>query len=78
MSPARDRTQDRVGQGVQPDIGVGMADEASLVRDANAADPDMVAGAEGMHVKALAYPDIGLPRGQQPFGRGRDPLASSL
>ena len=66
-----DRAQHRVGQRVQADIGVGMADEAGVVRDRDAADADVVAGAEGMHVEALADPHIAEPRCEQPFGGGQ-------
>ncbi len=53
-----DRAQDRVGQRVQPDIGVGMADEAGIMRDLDPADHDAVARAEGMGVEPLADPHI--------------------
>jgi hypothetical protein len=37
---------------VQADVGIGMAGEAAIMRNANAADGDMVAGTEGVHVDA--------------------------
>ena len=48
----RNRAEDRVGQGMQADICVGMADEAVCVGDLYAAEPDMIAFAEPMHVIA--------------------------
>ena len=40
ISPSPIVAEQRVGQRVQPDIGVGMADQAALVRDLDAAQPD--------------------------------------
>ncbi len=65
-----DRPQERVGQRVQADIGIGMADKARVMRDRDAADHDVVAGAERMHVEALADPDIAEARGEEPLRRG--------
>ena len=64
-----DRSEQRVGQRVQPDIGVRMTGERLLVRDVDAADHDMVAGREAVHVEALPDADIAEPRGEQPLGR---------
>ena len=60
--------QDRVGQRVEPDIGVGMADQRAVVRHAHAAQPDMIAGPEGMDVEALAGADVAEPRREKPLG----------
>ncbi len=49
-----ERAEDRIGQRMQPDIGVGMADEALAVRDFETAKPDMIAGSEGVDIEALA------------------------
>ena len=43
---------------MQPDIGIRMTGEALLVRDVDAADHDMVAGRETMHVDTLSDADI--------------------
>ena len=53
-----ERAEDRVGDRVHQHVGVGMADEALIVRNLDAAEPDMIAGAEGMDVIALAGPHI--------------------
>ena len=66
-----DRAEDRVGQRVEPDIGVGMADDAGARAGSRRRTPsDMVAGAERMHVEALADPDVPVPRREQPLGGG--------
>ena len=50
-----ERAEDRVGQGVQPDVGVGVADEAAIMRDRRLPpSTTSVAGAEGMDVVAGA------------------------
>ena len=48
------RAENGVGQRVQAHIGVGMAGELVRVRDAHAAQHDMIAGREGVHVDAGA------------------------
>ena len=53
------RAINRVGQGVQPDIGVGMALKPALVRDAHAAQHQMIARTEAVHVEAVAEADVG-------------------
>ena len=45
-----DRAENGIGQGMQADIGVGVAFERLLVGDADATDGDAVAGGESMHV----------------------------
>ena len=54
----RDRAEQRVCQRMQPDIGIGMTGEAAVVRDVDAADHDMIAGRETMHVETLPDADI--------------------
>ena len=49
-----DGAEQGVGQRVQGDVGVGMAFERVGVGDAHAAQPDMIAGREAVHVEALA------------------------
>ena len=46
-----ERAVDRVGERVQRDVGVGVAAERLRMRDADAAQPDMVAGREGVPSK---------------------------
>ncbi len=65
-----DRSQQRIGQGVQPDIGIRMPNRRHLVRDRHAADHDMITWAEGMHVETLADANVALPRGEEPLGGG--------
>src|SRR5690242_3766008 len=62
-----ERAQDRIGERVKADIGIGMADEAALMREPDAAEPEMIAGAESVDVEALAGADIALARQQQTF-----------
>ena len=50
------RTEQGVGQGMQADITVGMGDDALVMRNPHAAEPDMVAGREGMDVVTGADP----------------------
>src|SRR3546814_17736455 len=56
------RPQNRIGQGVQPDIRVGMAEQALVMRYRDAAQGHMVAGTEAMHVEAGADPQFALGR----------------
>ncbi len=63
-----ERAQYCVGERVQPGIGIGMADQRLLVRHAHAAQPDVIAGPERMHVEALAGADVGLLRGEVAAG----------
>src|SRR5260370_22087355 len=58
----------RVGEGVETDIGVGMSDQTVAVRHRDAAQPELVAGPEGVDVEALTGADVAAPRGEQPFG----------
>ena len=57
-----ERAVERVGERVQADVGVGMATERRGVRDANAAQPHVVAGREGVNVEALADPRLAQAR----------------
>ena len=72
-----DRAEHGVGQRVQAGIGVGMADQAMVVRHLDAAEPDMIARAEGVDIETLAGADIAEPRSDAPLGLARDPPASS-
>ncbi len=49
-----DRAEDRVGERMEPGIGVGMADQPSVLRNANAAEHHMVTLAEAVGVIAGA------------------------
>ena len=40
-----ERAEDRVGERMQRDVGIGMAGELARVRDLHAAEPHMVAAA---------------------------------
>src|SRR3546814_20889533 len=57
------RSQHRIGQGVKPDIRVGMAVQALVTRYHDAAQTHMVAGPEEMNVEAGADPKFALGRG---------------
>ena len=46
--------ENRVGQGVQDHVAVRMGDDAAIMRNAHAAEPHMIAIAEGVHVEARA------------------------
>ena len=54
-----DGAEQRVGQRVQRHVGVGMAFERVRVGDSDAAQPDMVAGDQAMHVEALPGAHVG-------------------
>ena len=49
-----ERAQDRVGQRVEDDVGVAVAGKALVVRDMDAAEPELAAGGEGVDVEAEA------------------------
>ena len=51
--------EQRVGQGMQRDIGVGMSGQSLVVRDRDAAQRHMVARLEGMDVVAVAGAHVG-------------------
>ena len=46
------RAENGVGDGVRQNVGVGMAFEPVAVRDGDAAEPDLVAGAKSMDVRS--------------------------
>ena len=50
----RDGAEQGVGQGVQRHVAVRMGEHAAIGRDLHPAQPDMVAGGEGVHVEAGA------------------------
>ena len=53
-----DRAENRIGQRMQPDIGVRMARERLVVRDADAVQPDVIAVGEGVDVEPVARPHV--------------------
>ena len=53
-----DGAEHGVGDRMQQHVGVGMADQPVIVRHLHAAEPDMVALAEGVDVETLARADI--------------------
>ena len=61
--------KDGVGDRVEGDIGIRMADQAVVMRYFNAAQDDMVAGAESMHIEALPDPDLAGRRQAEPMAR---------
>ncbi len=72
-----ERAVERVGKRVQADVGVGVAGQALVVRNAQAAEPDVIAGGEGVDVEALADPHVGRRVDEPRFGgaevvHGRD------
>ncbi len=65
-----DRAQQRVGQCMEPDIGVGMTDETCPVRDLDPANEYPIARPESMDVEALTNPHIAQPGSDQTLGNG--------
>ena len=55
---------------MQRHVGVGMSGHAARMRDADAAEHDMIAVGEGVHVEAVAGPHVGKRRHAQRFGAG--------
>lgn len=58
----REGSVNGVGDGVQAHIGVGMALQPASMRDDDAAKHHMVAGAEPVHIKAVASSYIHIAR----------------
>ena len=65
-----ERAVDRVGERVERRVGVGVAGQPWRVRDAHAAEPDVIAGLERMDVEARAGPRFHPLSSQQPLGPG--------
>ncbi len=72
-----DRAEQRIGERVQPGIGIAVADKAVAVRDGDAAQPDMIAGAEAMDIEA-AGSARGEGRGDHGRGFGKISAARHL
>ena len=51
--------EQRVGQRMQRDVGIGMAGQPAVMRDGDAAEHDVVARLEGVHVIAVAGAHVG-------------------
>ena len=64
-----ERAVERVGKRVQADVSVGMAAERRRMGDANAAQPHVVAGREGVNIEALADPRLARARREPRLGR---------
>ena len=65
--------EQRVGEGVQGDVGVGVAFQRVAVGDLDAAQPDMVAGHQPVHIEALPGAHVGTvdrPLGHDEVLRG--------
>ena len=71
MSPAPIAPSTRVGQRMQPDIGIRMADRGHSRAGSRCRNHDMVARPERVHVEALADADIAEPAREQPLGGGK-------
>ena len=54
-----ERAQDRIGQGVEPDIGIGMALEPLIMGTGDAAHQHLIPRSEAMDVETVAAADIG-------------------
>ena len=63
----RQRAEDGVDQRMQADIAVGMGEKAAGMRHAHAAEHQMIAVAEGVHVVAGAGPDVAELGGEAGF-----------
>jgi hypothetical protein len=66
------RTQDRIDQRMQHHVGIGMTGDAVIVRDPHAAEPDMIAFDELVHIEAEAGANIRKGRDLRP-PRARNP-----
>jgi len=62
-----ERAEDRIGEGMERDVAVGMADDAPGMLDCDAAEHDLVARSEGVDVVARADPDVA--EGQRGLGQ---------
>ena len=65
-----ERAEDRVDQRMQRDVGVRMAGQPAVVRNLDAAEPDMIAVAEGVHVEAVAETQVRQARDPPRLGLG--------
>ena len=65
-----ERPENGVDQRMQHHVGIGMAGQGLAMRDAHAAEHDMIAVAEGMHVDAGADAQVAQRACKQRFGAG--------
>src|SRR4029079_17634490 len=65
-----DGTEDGVDDGMESDVGVGVSGQASVVRNPDAAKPEMIAVGKGVHVEAVAEAEIGETRDPPRLGLG--------
>ena len=65
-----ERAEDGVDQRVQHHVGVGMAGQAARMRDAHAAEHDVIAVAELVHVEAEAGAHVAERGELRGFGAG--------
>ena len=68
-----ERAEDGVDQRMQHDVGIRMSGQARGMRDADAAEHDMIAVAKGMHVETRAGADVGRGRPSAALRRARNP-----
>ena len=53
-----DGPEERVRQGVKDHVCIRVSGQRPIVRNADAAEPDVVSFGEGVHVEALTGPDV--------------------
>ena len=67
-----ERTQNRVRDGVEADIGVRKAFQPLIVRHLDAAEHHVIAGGKAMNIETVARADIRAVTRQHGFGARRD------
>ena len=65
-----ERAENGVDQRMQRDVGVGMSGHAARMRNADAAEHDVIAVGEGVHVEAVADAHVGQRGAMRSFGAG--------
>ena len=73
-----ERAENGVDQRMQRDVGVRMSGDAARMRNADAAEHDVIAVSKGMHIEAVAGAHVGRGRRAAEFRRGRNRRWSSL
>ena len=73
-----ERAENGVDQRMQRDVGVGMAGHAARMRDANAAEHDMIAIGESMDVETVAGAYVGEAARCASFGAGKIVIGGHL
>ena len=69
--PGANRAKHGVGQRMEPDISVGMSDETRIMRDADPANDDLVAGTKGVDIETLSDAHITKPRRKKTLGSSK-------